>query len=84
MTSLGFSLSDRDLMMRFTGLGVGHLEHKARNVHRLTVEDEPNWSELCSTTAATSEPSPANIEPDDDTDSDDDSESDEGLDDNAF
>jgi hypothetical protein len=46
----GFSFSDRDSMMRFTGLGVGHLKFKAHMVHRLTVEDEPNWSELCSTT----------------------------------
>ena len=45
-----FSLADRDLMMRFTGLGVGHLEHKARTVNKLVVEDEPNWSELCPTT----------------------------------
>ena len=35
-------------MMRFTGLGVGHLKFKARTVHRLTVENEPNWLELCS------------------------------------
>ena len=37
--------------MRFSGLGVGHLEYKAHTVHKLTVEDEPNWSELCSITA---------------------------------
>jgi len=67
-------------MMRFTGLGVGHLEYKARDVHRLVVEDEPNWSELCPTVAA-SEPGPADAEPED-TDLDDDAE--EDLDDNTF
>jgi len=40
-------------MMRFTGLGVGHLEHKARTIHRLIVEDEPNWAELCPVAATT-------------------------------
>jgi len=50
IVSLGLSFSDRDSMMRFTGLGVGHLKFKAHAVHRLTVEDEPNWLELCSTT----------------------------------
>jgi len=39
-------------MMRFTGLGVGHLEYKARAINALTVEDEPNWLELCSTRAS--------------------------------
>ena len=34
-------------MMRFTGLGVGHRQFKAHTVHRLTVENEPNWLELC-------------------------------------
>jgi len=68
-------------MMRFTGLGVGHLEYKARDVHRLVVEDEPNWSELCPT-VATGEPGlAADAEPED-TDSDDDAE--EDLDDNTF
>ena len=36
--------------MQFSGLGVGHLKHKAYEVHKLTVEDEPNWSELGSQT----------------------------------
>ena len=38
--------------MRFTGLGVGHLEYKARTIHALTVEDEPNWEQLCSAKTA--------------------------------
>ena len=37
--------------MRFSGLGVGHLEYKAYAIHKFTVEDEPNWSELCLITA---------------------------------
>jgi len=68
-------------MMRFTGLGVGHLEYKARDVHRLVVKDEPNWSELCPTVAA-GEPGPAADAEPEDTDSDDDAE--EDLDDNTF
>lgn len=54
--------------MRFSGLGVGHLKYKAHNVHRLTVEDEPDWSALCPTTD-TSEPDPTSSESEDDTDS---------------
>ena len=76
-----FSLSDRDLMMRFTGLGVGHLEYKAHIVHKLTVEDEPNWLELCRTT--TSEPDAASAESEDD-DSDSDDASGDDLDDENF
>jgi len=55
-------------MMRFTGLGVGYLEYKAHAVHRLVVEDEPNWSELRPTTN-TSEPDPTSSEDEDDIDS---------------
>jgi len=62
-------------MMRFTGLGVGHLEYKARAVHRLVVENEPNWLELCSSATA-DEPIPAGLEPEDGIDSDDDPEAD--------
>lgn len=60
-------------MMRFTGLGVGHLEYKARAVHRLVVEDEPNWLELCPV-APTDEPGPTGAESEDETDSDNDPE----------
>jgi len=81
VTDLYFSLSDRDLMMRFTGLGVGHLEHKARTIHRLTVEDEPNWLELCPATMA-AEQDPAGTESDDGTDSDE--TPGEDLDDDTF
>lgn len=59
-------------MMRLSGLGVGHLEYKARAVHRLVVEDEPNWSELCSTTTAPGQPGPTGAESDDDGSDDDD------------
>ena len=76
-----FSLSDHDLMMRFTGLGVGHLEYKAHIVHKLTVEDEPNWLELCQTT--TSKPDVASAESEDD-DSDSDDASGDDLDDENF
>jgi len=71
LTHLCFSLSDRDLMMWFTGLGVGHLEYKARDIHRLTVEDEPNWLVLC--------PAPTTDEPGSSTS--DDEDEDEGEDD---
>jgi hypothetical protein len=81
LTTLCFSLSDRDLMMRFTGLGVGHLEYKAHNVHALTVEDEPNWSELCPTSTA-GESSPAGVESEDDSDFD--GSSGEDMDNNTF
>jgi len=64
-----FQLSDRDLMMRFTGLGVGHLEYKACSVHRLVVEDEPNWSMLCPAPTI-SEEGPANSDSKNDDDSD--------------
>jgi len=66
--------------MRFTGLGVGHLEYKARAVHGLTVEDEPNWLELCPTTT-TAKPDLAGDESDDGTDSD---ETSENLDGDTF
>lgn len=66
-------------MMRFTGLGVGHLKYKARVVHSLTVDDEPNWQELCPATTADSDQ--AGTEPDDDSDSDNMDE--EDLDDSA-
>ena len=69
MTSLHSSFSDCDLMMWFTGLGVGHLKHKSRAVHSLTVEDEPNWLELCP--ATTAETGQADLKPDDESDSDD-------------
>ena len=80
LTCSCFSLADRDLMMRFTGLGVGHLDYKARTIHRLVVEDEPDWLALCAA-ATTSEPGPTDSESDDDTDSDD---SPEDLDDDTF
>ena len=72
ITGSGFSFSDRDSMMRFTGLGVGHLKFKAHTVHRLTVEDEPDWLELCSTTPESErDPAATAVEPDPmDTDSD--------------
>jgi len=71
LTCSRFSLSDRDLMMRFAGLGVGHLEYKARTVHRLIVEDEPNWSVLCPVpTSSESGPAGSESEDEDDTDSD--------------
>jgi len=70
LTTLRFSLSDRDLMMRFTGLGVGHLEYKARAVHALTVEDEPDWEKLCPR-------KPANTSDVSDVESEDNSESDD-------
>jgi hypothetical protein len=57
--------------MRFTRLGVGHLEYKACAVYRLTVEDEPNWSELCSVATAAAESDLAVVESDDETDLDD-------------
>ena len=69
-------------MMWFTGLGVGHLEYKAREVHRLTVEDEPNWLELCPTTTMAVKSDLAIVESDDETASDGTSE--DNLDDNAF
>jgi len=61
--------------MRFTELGVGHLEYKARTIHGLVVENEPNWLELCSSATA-DESIPAGPEPGDGTDSDDDPEAD--------
>jgi len=70
-------------MMRFTGLGVGHLEYKARAVHRLTVEDEPNWSELCSATAMAPETDIA-VDESDDNEADSDDAPGEGLDVDAF
>ena len=69
LTCSRFSLSDRDLMMCFTGLGVGHLEYKAHTVHRPVVEDEPNWSALCSVSSA-SGPGLTGSESEDSTDSD--------------
>jgi len=57
-------------MMWFTGLGIGHLEYKAHTIHRLTVEDEPNWLELCSTTAVAAKSDLAVVKSDDDTSSD--------------
>ena len=62
-------------MMRFTGLGVGHLEYEARAIHALTVEDEPNWLELCP--AKTAEASdPLDVESEDESESDDTGEED--------
>ena len=71
MKGFFFSLSDRDLMMQFTGLGVGHLKYKACVVHRLTVEDEPDWSELCLATTMAPETDVAVDESDDEADPDD-------------
>jgi len=70
-------------MMRFTGLGVGHLKYKARTVHRLVVEDEPDWSELCSATTMAPETDIAVDESDDD-EADSDDAPGEGLDVDAF
>jgi len=67
--------------MRFTGLGVGHLEYKVRTIRTLTVEGEPNWSELCPTNT-TGEPGPAGVESEDDSDSG--GSSGEDLDNNTF
>lgn len=67
--------------MRFTGLGVGHLEYKAHTVHRLVVENEPNWLELCSKVTA-GKPDPADTESEEDSCSDDDPE--EDLDGDTF
>lgn len=56
-------------MMWFTGLGVGHLDYKAHEVHALTVEDEPDWSQLCAKHAA-SAPEPVDTEPEEESESD--------------